>query len=315
MVEHYCTYFDKHYLYMGLTLYQSLLQHAGDFKLWILAFDDETYQILDQMRLPRVQVIRESEFVSPDLLAVKDTRSRVEYYWTATPYLPSYIFSREASIDRVTYLDADLFFFAPPEPIEREFGDASIMIVEHRYSPDQMYLARESGIYNVSLLVFRRDANAVACLDWWRARCLEWCYTRTEEGKMGDQKYLDDWTTRFPGVVVLQHIGCGVAPWNISNYHFVQRDGTVYVDDAPLIFYHFHQFKPLGPKQFDLVQRYRLSREHVELIYFPYIEAMQKAIARVEAVSPDFRGGYFSRDRVYELKRIVKRHWHVLTIR
>ena len=228
--------------------------------------------------------------------------------------MPLYVFSRDGSIEEVTYLDADLFFFAPPDPVAHALDDGSILIVEHRYSPDDVYLAAGSGIYNVSLLGFRRDANAFACLSWWRARCLEWCYARVEDGKMGDQKYLDDWPTRFPGVIVLEHIGCNVAPWNIQNYQIYQRAGAVWVDDVPLIFYHFHQFKPLGPTQFDLVQRFRLSRAQIDLIYRPYIAAIQQTIRSVHGVAPNFDAGYFGRDALSELKRIVKRKRYIRTV-
>jgi len=314
MTRNYCTYFDQRYLLLGLTLHQSLLKHAGDFRLWILCFDADTYHLLEKMRLDRVELIRLNEFENADLLAVKSSRTLVEYFWTATPDLPLYIFRRDPSIEQITYLDADLFFFAPPDPIEQAFGDGSILIVEHRYSPDLMYLRAESGIYNVSLLTFRHDVNALACLNWWRARCLEWCYARAEDGKMGDQKYLDDWPQRFPGVVVLKHAGCGVAPWNIQNYHIRQRDYGVWVDNVPLIFYHFHQFKALGPHEFDLAQRYRLTHDQIDLIYRPYIVAVQAAIGRIELIAPDFRASYFSRNAVTELKRIVKRHWHIIRV-
>lgn len=314
MNRQYCTYFDQHYLFMGLTLHQSLLEHAGDFKLWILCFDDETYRILERLQLERVELIREREIENSNLLAIKDTRSRVEYFWTATPDLPLYIFQHDNSVNQITYLDADLFFFASPDPIYQELGDGSILIIEHRYSREWAFIARESGVYNVSLLTFRRDANALACLTWWRERCLEWCYARYEDGKMGDQKYLEEWPSRFPGVVVLDHLGCGVAPWNVFNYRIHQHHSKVWVNNVPLVFYHFHQFKPLSTQQFDLAQRYRLSQPQIDLIYRPYIAAIQKTIRRVQQVAPGFRSGFFSRDAFTEVKRIIKRHWHILKV-
>ena len=32
-------------------------------------------------------------------------------------------------------------------------------------------------------ILFRRDENGLACLNWWRDRCNEWCNKRLEDGK------------------------------------------------------------------------------------------------------------------------------------
>src|SRR5205823_10040223 len=95
----------------------------------------------------------------------------------------------------------------------------------------------------VGLMAFRNDSFGRECLEWWRERCLEWCYDRLEGDRFADQKYLDDWPTRFERVVVLQHKGAGVAPWNAMNYQICLQNGRVIVDGQPLIFYHFHGLK------------------------------------------------------------------------
>ena len=81
-------------------------------------------------------------------------------------------------------------------------------------------------IYNVQFMTFRRDARGLEALHWWRDRCIEWCYYRVEDGKLGDQKYLDDWPERFDGVHVLEHPGGGLAPWNVENYELARRNGS-----------------------------------------------------------------------------------------
>jgi hypothetical protein len=72
----------------------------------------------------------------------------------------------------------------------------------------------------------------MAVLNWWRDRCIEWCYARSEEGKFGDQKYLDDWTTRFDSVHVLEHLGGGIAPWNVQQYSFYRDKDAIWLSDG-----------------------------------------------------------------------------------
>ncbi len=72
-----------------------------------------------------------------------------------------------------------------------------MLITPHRYAARWKRYEALSGIYNVQFVTFRDDAQGSETLRWWRDRCLEWCYFRAEDGKLGDQKYLDDWPERF----------------------------------------------------------------------------------------------------------------------
>jgi hypothetical protein len=166
------------------------------------------------------------------------------------------------------------------------------MIIEHRF-PDHLKHMDAYGIYNVQMMVFRNNNLGMECLKWWRDRCNEWCYNRLEDGKMGDQKYLDDWTIRFRGVHVLQHKGSGVALWNVMRYQIAERGPKVYVDDDPFIFYHFHQFQILKRGSYDYGEGsiYTLTPENIRLIYKPYIRAIEEAIRQVKNIDPAFNYG------------------------
>ncbi len=290
---HYCTYFDRNYLYKGIALYNSLAQHGPEFVLHILCFDNITLDLLSRMKLPNARLISEEELErdNPPLLAAKQNRNRVEYYWTCTPSLLAYLFEHNPEIELLTYLDADIFFFDDPAPVFEEMGNNSVLITEHRYSSGLRHLAR-TGLYNVQFVALRHDEHGLACVRWWRDRCLEWCYNRLENGKFGDQKYLDEWPRLFPGVHAVEHAGAGVAPWNFAQYSIEGRGGRLYVDDVPLIFYHFHQFRILSNGHF-----YRASSIYSEQesfpddVYLPYISAIRQAMAQVRAVGPSFEAG------------------------
>jgi GT2 family glycosyltransferase/Tfp pilus assembly protein PilF len=110
---------------------------------------------------------------------------------------------------------------------------------------------------------------------------------------MGDQCYLDDWPDRFEGVVVLEHVGAGLGPWNHDQYRFtVAPDGSALVDDLAVVFYHFHSFTIVHP---DLMMpvgtAYRLTADLLRLVFIPYAEAIRQAAAKILAHSPSFRFG------------------------
>ena len=285
---YFCTYFDSNYLTRGLALYRSLVRHTMPFRLWVLCFDDLTHEILQKLALPQVHPILLADFECGDeqLLRAKGNRSRIEYYFTCTPSLPLYILRNHPEVDVITYLDADLFFFSEPSPIYQELGGGSVLIIGHRFPPHLSHLETR-GIYNVGLLSFRRDDAALQCLHWWREQCLAWCYDRVEERRFADQKYLDDWPTRFQRVVVLQHKGAGLAPWNVANYCLRMDNGQVAVDSQPLVFFHFHGFKQVRQWLYQpgLVE-YRVRADSLlkRYIYGPYIRELQGAAHRASMV-------------------------------
>lgn len=293
MTYNFCTYFDSHYLYKGITMYRSLLGVCDDFKLWILCFDDLTYGILSKMKLKNVELISLLEFEDKDLQEVKKDRSLIEYYLTCTPSLPLYILNRYRKLDMITYLDADIYFFSDPYPIFEEFGNNSILLIEHRYVKNVERNIKRNGRYNVQFMTFKNDKVGINALEWWRERCLEWCHWRIEDGKMGDQKYLDDWTSRFENVYVLQNKGAGLGPWNVIKYKIKLIGNKILVDEVELIFYHFHFLKMYSKRFFNL-STYKLSKEIINYIYIPYLKAIRETIYYVKKFDDSFNLGYSS---------------------
>lgn len=110
MEYHFCTLFDKNYLYKGLALYSSLERYCPNFSLWILCMDKTTYKILKKLQLKQVTLISLKEFEDKKLLSVKNSRTLGEYCWTCTSSLILYLFKRYKKLDIIAYLDADLFF-------------------------------------------------------------------------------------------------------------------------------------------------------------------------------------------------------------
>jgi hypothetical protein len=293
----YCTLADRNYLVRALALIESMQRHErSDFTLYFVCLDELTRTLLSALRLPNVVTIPLFAIEAGDepLLATRQDRTAVEYYWTLTPTIIRWIINHHPEIDVLTYLDADLYFYSSPDPVYAELGSQSILIHEHRYTPELAFLVRDSGIFNVGLLSFRRDEDGMTALEWWRDRCLEWCYQRTEAGKFGDQMYLDDWPTRFRGLVVLQNLGAGLAPWNMGQYDIGAEPGKApTVNGGPVVFFHFHSLMVPRPDVVLITKHagFPITFELLNGCYAPYAEALWRQAAVVKAILPTFTFG------------------------
>jgi len=288
----FCTLFDSFYLTRGLAMYQSLEKTCDNFHLFIFAFDDKSFDILNKLQLKNATIIPLIDFEDNKLLAVKPTRTKAEYCWTCTSSTILYVIEKY-NVPSCTYLDADLYFFKNPKLLFDEMGDKSILITEHRYPP-KFNRVDSSGIYCVQFITFVNDANGLEALKWWRDACIEWCYNRYEDGKFGDQKYLDDWTTRFKGVHVLQHLGGGLALWNIEQYSLIERKGDLItfnnkVDDSKfeVIFFHFHHVRFFKNDILDLGWR-QPAKTIILNLFVPYIEILNEVESYVKQVDSGF---------------------------
>jgi hypothetical protein len=286
MTEHFCTYFDHRYVAKGLAMWRSLKQSCDSAVLHVLCLNEPCRQILTALRLPDVRLISvwALEASDTELRRVRDNRSLIEYYFTMTPCLPLYLFKSLPDVSRVTYVDADLFFFADPQPIFDEVGQSPVGIIEHRF-PDDLVDFEKHGRFNVGWLTFQRDPVAFECLNSWRQQCLEWCYDRVEPGRFAEQKYLDEWPARFPGIHVVQHKGANLAPWNLRRFRVDHCAGRPRVDNDELIFFHAHGFQPASPgrvRELNLAD-YRVEKTAVldRLIFDPYEKALLEATAEI----------------------------------
>lgn len=288
-VNHYCTYFDRRYALSGLALWLSLRRQDPAAVLWVLALDDETAVALCELGEPDLRVVplADLEQADPGLAAARGDRTWVEYVFTLSPCWPRVLLSRQPEIEVLTYVDADMAFFASPAPLFAELGANDVLIVEHRF-PEFLRPLESRGRFNVGVLCFRNSSGGRACLDDWRRQCLEWCHDRVEPDRYADQKYLDAWPAKVARLVVCRHPGVNLAPWNWMNHTYAFPDNAVKVDGAPLVIFHFARFRPIGPVRADSGQlEYGVMPLRLRSrIYGRYWQLLAEAGGRLKAVAP-----------------------------
>jgi len=278
MTEHYITLFDSGFLPNGISLHASLRRHDPDSVLWILCMDDTCFDILDTLALERVRLLRLADVETPELLAIKAARSVGEYCWTMTPFTSDIVFDRDDSAERVTYLDADMWFLRSPAPIfaDLDASGAASLITPHAYSNEHDQ-ALAYGIYCVQFMPFIRGASD-GIRARWKGQCINWCYAEPDSGRFGDQKYLDDWPATFGSQVHVEtEPGWTQGPWNANRFR---------VSDA--ITFHFHRLRITGPDVVN-VGTYRLPREHVRDVYEPYLADLRTAVNMISEAGHDVK--------------------------
>ncbi len=311
-MNHYCTYFDRGFLVQGVALWRSLKSNDPDSILWVLALDDEAASVLRAFDEPQLRVVTLGilEAADEELVAAKANRTRVEYYFTLSPCWPRHLLRTQPEIEQLVYVDADMLFFSNPQAVWNDLARGSILLCAHRF-PDFLRHYERHGKFNVGVLGWRRDANGVACLDWWREQCLEWCYDKLEPGRYADQKYLEEWQRHFVGVIECQHPGVNLAPWNWLNDRYESLADCVRVDGKPLVVFHFARFRALRGDwwwqsgQFDYgVMPWGIRNA----IYGAYWRALQAAVEAIRAVAPEWNPTVRS-------ARLSREFWRMLPLR
>ena len=226
--------FDANYLNKGIALYLSIAKHTSDFTMYVMALDRKCQDKLKQIGFHNVVVECIEDVNDPELAKAKANRSRVEFCWTCGSYVTDYFFHKY-NLSHIIYLDSDLMFFRSPQVLQDEYCNrkASVGLVSH-FMKYPLF-----GEYCTQYLYFKNDEDGDGCLRYWRDSCLEWCYSRVEDGKYGDQIYLNHFAELFNNVCGTENRGAGIAYWNMKNYHF--KDGfTIYKDHQwPTVFFHY----------------------------------------------------------------------------
>jgi len=286
MTYSFCTLFDRNYLDRGLVLIDSFRNYNKKSKIYILAMDLICYEILQDLHLTGVILVKLSDFETKELLEAKKSRSRGEYCWTCGANFIYYVMTK-FSEEYCTYLDADMRFYGDPDQLIDEMVKAgkSVQIIEHRFRNGFAGKIQEelSGKYCVEFNTFKNDAKGMEVLNIWRRQTIEQCEDSDNRKHFGDQLYLEHWAEDYDCVHVLKNQGAGLAPWNINRYGLLKADDreiwTRYDDDEEpvrVIFYHYHDLKYVNENKVNIGVHKRYWKLNMDLTYLLYKEYIKE---------------------------------------
>jgi len=224
-MEMFYTVCDIKYAARALCLLRSLelWYEFDEFKLRVICCDPMTERVFKVEPSAQVIPLMYIESYTTGLQHARRNRSWLEYLWT----LPSAICSLfvGSSKHRVSYLDADTYFFSDPRALFHysKLNDpgTSFAVVPHNWTPKYEKRLRPNGLYNVSWIGFNDNVKGRGAAADWGDRCLEWCKNEIDEEneRFADQRYLDRLVPLWDGQVTTSP-GIGLAPWNQEQYEY-----------------------------------------------------------------------------------------------
>lgn len=314
-----CTLFDVNYMDRGLALYYSLRNCCEDFRLYIIAFDGECYNILNKLELNNAVIISLDEMENEVLRQVKKTRSYRAYCWTCSAWSIKYCMDT-FDLDMCTYVDADEYFYSDPTELIGDFyaSGSSVGIIEHHFGR-RMYgdkMARGAGRFCVQFNSFKNDACGMRILNDWCIQCAECCDEFSNGKTFGDQKYLEDWPEKYEKVYVYSQLGAGIAPWNIYRYKRIKgisEQSYVYdkvtKEKIKVYFMHFHNLK-IGEKHIDINVFTRFGIHDKVLIkhlYYDYLDVIFNIRRHLKHIMEESIGNVSRENNVIVKKNFIKK--------
>ncbi|MDF2840273.1 MAG: hypothetical protein K0Q99_1045 [Clostridia bacterium] len=305
MLNGFCIILSKYRLYQGIALYRSLVYNHNNFRAFILCVDDEAYQMCISMNLENAILLRTDELTDERLAVIKQNRRLNEYCWTLKPFFLEYVLSKYEYIDHAVYLDADICFFSDPAPMFENKHNYCALFSEHDFLEKDSEVEKNCGKYNSGLVIFKNCKTSLDILKWWEEKCIDWCFDSIDEGKFGDQKYLDLIPRLFEGIYSISAPGVNIAPWNEAKYHFSNKAEKVYANMNQLICYHYCGLRLLNNHQYALLIGSQIPNS---VIHTPYTLVVQQVISDIERISPSFDGffvesHFHNRAKIYEIGR------------
>ena len=311
------TYFDVNFLPRGMALLDSLEKNCDDFTLYILALDDEVVKYFKQLGKKNIQIITLEDYSLYFSIDKSKYKNKKEFYFSLTPAICLYVMRNYKDVDLLVYLDADVYLFNSIEILYAEIGNASIAMCSHRLPWYINLVSKNYGIYNVGVNAFRNDKEGIKCLEQWHEDCTTW--TTNQVGYslsfFSDQIWLDKWPKKYKNIKIIDHIGINVAPWNAIQYKYSEQNGNFFVNDKPLVIYHFSSLKEIekdtwhGNTSFTIIN----ITGYLEEIYKKYISNIKKYDLKKEndIVSIKFTG---SSIKMIAYKVLSQLHNHIIKI-
>lgn len=240
-----CTIVSKNYLSFARVLAKSFLEHH-DGKVYVL-LSDKVDGYFDPKEEP-FELFTVEDLNIKDFEAFCFKYSQLEFNTAVKPFFLEFLLGR-FGMEKLAYIDPDILMIKKMEDVIDILDSHSLVLTPHITAPynddrkpSEVNLLA-TGTYNLGFIAMRNNSETKSFLSWWAKRLYDKCIVGFGKDLFVDQK----WINHAPGMYdtfILRKPGYNVAYWNLHCRHMELKDGEWFVNNEPLIFFHFSGFNP-----------------------------------------------------------------------
>lgn len=236
------------YLAHAKSLRRSFLLHQPDCRFIICLVDYELPQRIDK----DIEIISLSQLTDSRIKGMTERYNPFELSCALKPFFAYHILSQNKINDRLVYLDCDTRVFDRFTNI----SNAAIIISPHRTVNVNFLPGMDNfsvidvlryGVYNAGYFELTHKPEALKFLDWWMNLLENHGYDRPDKHLFMDQPWLNAVHSYFDDVYVNKNPGYNVSYWNLIERKITRENNKWFVNNTPLVFYHFAKFNPEIP--------------------------------------------------------------------
>jgi hypothetical protein len=249
------------YLAQAQTLGQSLQKTNPDVEFVIGLVDKLDKINLDADKIPPFKLLEIDKINMNCLDEMCKIYDITELNTAVKPFYFDYFLKNRPDVKNIIYFDPDIIVFDSLKLLKDNLEQFSIVLTPHITSPiNDKFDTREidhlnTGLYNLGFLAISRSDVSIKMIDWWKQRLKRDCRIDLCNGLFVDQHWMVFVPIFFrESVLVDKYFGYNVAYWNLHERVVTQKDGKFFINNVPLIFFHFSGY---GINKPDEVSKYQ----------------------------------------------------------
>jgi hypothetical protein len=249
------------YLAQAQTLGQSLQKTNPDVEFVIGLVDRFDKVTLEADKIPPFQLLEIDKINIDGLDEMCDIYDITELNTAVKPFYFDYFFKNRSDIQNVIYFDPDIIVFDSLKPMTDNLVEKHIILTPHINSPiNDKFDTREidhlnTGLYNLGFVAVSRHEKSYKMVSWWMERLKKDCRIDLCNGLFVDQHWMVLVPIFYRDIVLVdQYAGYNVAYWNLHERKVTQKADKYFINDVPLIFFHFSGY---GINKPDEVSKYQ----------------------------------------------------------